>query len=136
MSTPITVVGRLTADPELRYTASGTPVASFTVAHNRRTFDRDKNAWADAGTDFYPCELWRAAAENAAESLRKGLEVVVTGDLAQRTFEARESGPRTVWEITVAHVGPSLRTATATVTKNAPTTGAGAGAGDPGQGRW
>jgi single-strand DNA-binding protein len=117
MTTPITIVGRLTADPELRFTPSGAPIANWTTAVNRRKFDRQTNEWRDEGTDFYRCSVWRDAAENAAESLTKGTEVIVTGTLASRDYETRDGEKRTVWEVQVEHVGPSLRFATATVTR-------------------
>jgi single-strand DNA-binding protein len=117
MTTPITITGNLTADPELRFTPSGAAVANFTVAHNRRKFDRQANEWRDEGTDFYRCSIWREAAENVAESLTKGTEVIVVGAIAARDYETREGEKRTVWEVQAEHVGPSLRRATARVTK-------------------
>jgi len=115
--TTITIVGNLTGDPELRFTPSGAAVANFVVAVNRRKFDKQANEWKDAGTDFYRCSVWREAAEHVAESLTKGTEVIVTGDLTSREYETREGEKRTVWEITAEHVGPSLRRATAKVTR-------------------
>ncbi|WP_338749317.1 single-stranded DNA-binding protein [Janibacter alittae] len=116
--TPITVVGNLTADPELRFTPSGAAVANFTVASTPRTFDRQTNEWKDAETLFMRCSVWREAAENAAESLTRGARVVVTGRLVSRSWEDKETGQkRTVMEMQADEVGPSLRYATAKVTK-------------------
>ena len=116
--TPITVVGNLTADPELRFTPSGAAVANFTVASTPRTFDRQTNEWKDAETLFMRCSVWREAAENAAESLTRGTRVVVSGRLVSRSWEDKETGQkRTVMEMQVDEVGPSLRYATAKVTK-------------------
>ncbi|WP_114201532.1 single-stranded DNA-binding protein [Janibacter anophelis] len=116
--TPITVVGNLTADPELRFTPSGAAVANFTVASTPRTFDRQTNEWKDAETLFMRCSVWREAAENVAESLNRGTRVVVTGRLVSRSWEDKETGQkRSVMEMQVDEVGPSLRYATAKVTK-------------------
>lgn len=115
--TVITVVGNLTADPELRFTPSGAPVVNFTVASTPRTFDRQANEWRDGHTLFLPCSLWREAAENVAESLTKGVRVIVSGRLVQRSFETRDGDRRTVVELNVEDVGPSLRYATARVTR-------------------
>jgi single-strand DNA-binding protein len=115
--TVITVVGNLTADPELRFTPSGAAVASFTVASTPRTFDRQSNEWKDGETLFMRCSVWREAAENVAESLAKGNRVIVQGRLVQRSFETREGEKRTVVEMQVDEVGPSLRYATAKVTR-------------------
>ncbi|HLT83257.1 MAG TPA: single-stranded DNA-binding protein, partial [Phototrophicaceae bacterium] len=115
--TVITVVGNLTADPELRFTPSGAAVASFTVASTPRTFDRQSNEWKDGETLFMRCSVWREAAENVAESLTKGMRVLVQGRLVQRSFETREGEKRTVVEMQVDEVGPSLRYATAKVSK-------------------
>ena len=116
--TPITVIGNLTADPELRFTPSGAAVANFTVASTPRTFDRQTNEWKDAETLFMRCSVWREAAENVAESLTRGTRVVVTGRLVSRSWEDKESGQkRSVMEMQVDEVGPSLRYATAKVTK-------------------
>ena len=115
--TPITVVGNLTADPELRFTPSGAAVANFTVASTPRTFDRQTNEWKDGEALFLNCSVWRQAAENAAESLQRGMRVVVSGRLKARSFETREGEKRTVFEIDVDEVGPSLKYATAKVTK-------------------
>src|SRR5690606_39273834 len=115
--TVITVVGNLTADPELRFTPSGAAVASFTVASTPRTFDRQANEWKDGETLFLRCSVWREAAENVAESLAKGMRVIVQGRLVQRSFETREGEKRTVVEMQVDEGGPSLRYATAKVTR-------------------
>jgi single-strand DNA-binding protein len=132
--TPITVVGNLTADPELRFTPSGAAVANFTVASTPRTFDRQTNEWKDGESMFLNCSVWRQAAENAAESLQRGMRVVVSGRLKARSFETREGEKRTVFEIDVDEVGPSLKYATAKVTK---TTRSGAqGGGGQGGGQY
>ncbi len=115
--TVITVVGNLTADPELRFTPSGAAVASFTVASTPRTFDRQTNEWKDGEALFLRCSVWRQAAENVAESLQRGTRVVVSGRLKQRSFETREGEKRTVIELDVDEVGPSLRYATAKVNR-------------------
>jgi single-strand DNA-binding protein len=124
--TPITVSGNLTADPELRFTPSGAAVANFTVASTPRTFDRQTNEWKDGEALFLNCSVWRQAAENAAESLQRGMRVLVSGRLKARSYETREGEKRTVFEIDVDEVGPSLRYATAKVTK---TTRSGGGQG-------
>ncbi len=124
--TSITVVGNLTADPELRFTPSGAAVANFTVASTPRNFDRQTNEWKDGETLFLNCSVWRQAAENAAESLQRGMRVIVQGRLKARSYETREGEKRTVFEIDVEEVGPSLKTATAKVTK---TTRSGGGQG-------
>lgn len=131
--TVITVVGNLTADPELRFTPSGAAVASFTVASTPRTFDRQSNEWKDGETLFMRCSVWREAAENVAESLTKGTRVIVQGRLVQRSFETREGEKRTVVEMQVDEVGPSLRYATAKVTRSQ-RGGGGFGGGGGGQG--
>ena len=115
--TPITVIGNLTADPELRFTPSGAAVANFTVASTPRTFDRQSNEWKDGEALFLSCSVWRQAAENAAESLVRGMRVIVQGNLKARSYETREGEKRTVFEIDVEEVGPSLRSATAKVAK-------------------
>src|ERR1051326_1633441 len=115
--TVITVVGNLTDDPDLRFTPSGAPVASFTLAPTPRTFDRNTNEWKDGDALFLRCSIWRQAAENVAESLTKGMRVVVQGRLKQRSYETREGEKRTVVELDVEEVGPSLKYATAKVTK-------------------
>jgi single-strand DNA-binding protein len=133
--TPITVVGNLTADPELRFTPSGAAVANFTVASTPRTFDRQTNDWKDGEALFLNCSVWRQAAENAAESLTRGMRVIVQGRLKARSYETREGEKRTVFEIDVDEVGPSMRYATAKVTKTSRSGGgqgygSGGGSGD------
>lgn len=118
--TILTLVGNLTADPELRFTPSGAAVADFTVASTPRTFDRNTNEWRDGNTLFMRCSVWREAAENVAETLRKGMRVIVQGRLTQRSFETREGERRTVVELQVDEVGPSLKRARAQVTRNQP----------------
>ncbi len=115
--TQITVIGNLTGDPELRFIQSGAAVVNFTVASTPRTFDRQSNEWKDGETLFMRCSLWREAAENVAESLTKGMRVIVTGRLVSRSWEANGE-KRTVNEIQVDEVGPSLRYASAKVTRN------------------
>ncbi|MDX2854590.1 single-stranded DNA-binding protein [Streptomyces sp. PA03-3a] len=116
--TQITIVGNVTDDPELRFTPSGAPVAKFSVAVNRRTFDRQANEWKESGTDFHRVTAWRALAENVAETLQKGMRVVVVGDLRSRSWKDDKTGEnRTGWELEAAAVGPDLSFATATVTK-------------------
>ena len=122
--TIITLVGNLTADPELRFTPSGAPVANFTVASTPRTFDRATSEWKDGDAMFINCSVWRQAAENVAESLTKGMRVIVQGRLKSRSYETREGERRTVFEIEVDEVGPSLRYATAKVNR---TSGGGGG---------
>lgn len=131
--TPITVVGNLTADPELRFTPSGAAVANFTVASTPRTFDRQTNEWKDQETLFLNCSVWRQAAENAAESLQRGMRVIVQGRLKARSYETREGEKRTVFEIDVEEVGPSLKMATAKVQK---TSRSGGGQGFGGDDPW
>lgn len=118
--TVITIIGNLTADPELRFTPSGAAVADFTVASTPRTFDRNANEWKDGETLFMRCSIWREAAENVAESLRKGMRVIVSGRLQQRSYDDRDGNRRTVVEMQVDEVGPSLRRAKAQVTRTAP----------------
>ena len=115
--TVITVVGNLTADPELRFTQSGAAVASFTVASTPRTFDRQSGEWKDGEALFLRCSIWRQAAENVAESLTRGMRVVVQGRLRQRSFDTKEGEKRTVIEMEVDEIGPSLRYATAKVNR-------------------
>jgi len=115
--TVITVVGNLTSDPELRFTPNGAAVASFTVASTPRILDRTTNEWKDGEALFLRCSIWRQAAEHVAESLTKGMRVIVQGRLKQRTFETREGEKRTVIELDVDEIGPSLRYATAKVVK-------------------
>jgi single-strand DNA-binding protein len=127
--TIITVVGNLTADPELRFTPSGAAVASFTVASTPRTMDRTTNEWKDGDALFLRCSIWRQAAENVAESLTRGMRVVVQGRLQQRSYETREGEKRTVVEMQVDEVGPSLRYATAKVNRTQRGSGGGGGYG-------
>src|SRR5687767_15979291 len=115
--TTITVIGNLVDDPELRFTPSGAPVANFRIASTPRTFDRQTNEWKDGDTLFLACAVWRQAAENVAESLQKGMRVIVQGRLKSRQYETREGEKRTVFEIDVEEVGPSLKYATAKVTR-------------------
>jgi single-strand DNA-binding protein len=124
--TVITLVGNLVEDPELRFTPSGAAVANFRVASTPRTFDRQNNEWKDGETLFLSCSVWRQAAENVAESLQRGMRVIISGRLKSRSYETREGEKRTVFEIDVDEVGPSLKTATAKVTK---TTRSGGGGG-------
>ncbi|WP_407685445.1 single-stranded DNA-binding protein [Mycobacterium sp. HUMS_1102779] len=127
--TTITVVGNLTADPELRFTPSGAAVANFTVASTPRIYDRQSGEWKDGEALFLRCNIWREAAENVAESLTRGARVIVTGRLKQRSFETREGEKRTVVEVEVDEIGPSLRYATAKVNKASRSGGGGGGGG-------
>jgi single-strand DNA-binding protein len=129
--TPITLIGNLTADPELRFTPNGAAVANFTVASTPRTFDRQTNEWKDGDAMFLNCSVWRQYAENVAESLQKGTRVIVSGRLKSRSYETREGEKRTVFEVDVDEVGPALRYATAKVTR---TQGGGGGGGGSWQG--
>lgn len=131
--TVITVIGNLTGDPELRFTPSGAAVANFTVASTPRSFDRQTNEWKDGDTLFMRCSIWREAAENVAESLTKGTRVIVQGRLVQRSYETREGEKRTVVELQVDEIGPSLRYASAKVTR-AQRSGGGFGGGSGGGG--
>ncbi|WP_424212794.1 single-stranded DNA-binding protein [Streptomyces sp. BI20] len=130
--TVITVVGNLVDDPELRFTPAGVPVAKFRVASTPRTFDRQTNEWKDGESLFLTCSVWRQAAENVAESLQKGMRVVVQGRLRQRSYDDNQGVKRTVFELDVEEVGPSLRNATAKVTR---TTGRGGQGGYGGGGQ-
>jgi single-strand DNA-binding protein len=114
--TVITIIGNLTADPELRFTPSGAAVANFTVASTPRQFDRQANEWKDGETLFMRCSVWREAAENVAESLEKGTRVIVSGRLKQRSYD-KDGEKRTVVEMDVDEIGPSLRSASAKVVK-------------------
>ena len=125
--TTITLVGNLTADPELRFTPSGAAVANFTVASTPRTFDRQTNEWKDGDAMFINCAVWRQAAENVAESLQKGMRVIVQGRLKSRSYETREGERRTVFEIDVDEIGPALKYATAKISRNAGGGGGGGG---------
>ena len=115
--TTITVIGNLTNDPELRFTPSGSAVANFTVASTPRTFDRQANEWKDGETLFLRASIWREAAENVAESLTKGMRVIVSGRLKSRSYETKEGEKRTVIELEVDEIGPSLRYASAKVNR-------------------
>ncbi|MFD6249229.1 single-stranded DNA-binding protein [Streptomyces roseolus] len=132
--TVITVVGNLVDDPELRFTPSGAAVAKFRVASTPRTFDRQTNEWKDGESLFLTCSVWRQAAENVAESLQRGMRVVVQGRLKQRSYEDNQGVKRTVFELDVEEVGPSLRNATAKVTKTTGRGGQGGGGGFGGGG--
>jgi single-strand DNA-binding protein len=126
--TVITLVGNLVDDPELRFTPSGAAVAKFRIASTPRYMDKQTNEWKDGESLFLTCNVWRQAAENAAESLQRGMRVIVQGRLKQRSYETREGEKRTVYEVEVDEVGPSLKNATAKVTKAA-RGGAGGGGG-------
>ncbi|MBL0746643.1 single-stranded DNA-binding protein [Nocardioides baculatus] len=130
--TTITVIGNLVDDPELRFTPSGAPVANFRIASTPRTFDRQTNEWKDGDTLFLSCAVWRQAAENVAESLQRGMRVIVQGRLKSRQYETREGEKRTVFEIDVEEVGPSLRSASAKVTKTQRSGGGGGYSGGSG----
>src|SRR4051795_4437119 len=127
--TNITLVGNLTDDPELRFTPSGAAVANFTVASTPRFLDKQTNEWKDGDALFLRCSIWRQAAENVAESLQRGARVIVQGRLKQRSYETKEGEKRTVYEIDVDEVGPSLRYATAKVVKGQRGGGGGGGGG-------
>lgn len=116
--TVITVIGNLTADPELRFTPSGSPVANFTIASTPRTFDRELNDWKDGEALFLRCSVWRETAENVAESLRKGLRVIAQGRLRARSYDTKEGERRTVMELEVDEIGPSMRYCSAKVVRN------------------
>ena len=115
--TVITVVGNLTADPELRFTPNGAAVANFTVASTPRTFDRNTNEWKDGEALFLRCSVWKEAAENVAESLDKGMRVIVQGRLKARSYDDKDGNRRTSWELDVDEIGPALKFATAKVTR-------------------
>ncbi|HUR74668.1 MAG TPA: single-stranded DNA-binding protein [Sporichthya sp.] len=131
--TVITLVGNLVDDPELRFTPSGAAVANFRIASTPRTFDKQTNEWKDGEGLFLTCTVWRQAAENVAESLTKGMKVIVQGRLKQRSYETREGEKRTVYEVDVDEVGPSLTFATAKVNRT-PRQGGGGGGGYSGGG--
>lgn len=139
MSAPVYLVGRLTRDPELRFTSKGDAVASFTVVTSRRVKDQQTGEWSDADTSFWDCSVFRQTAEHVAESLQQGMEVIVQGKIAQRSYETREGEKRKAVQVTVDAVGPSLRYQTAKVAKasrsgsDAPA-GFGGGASTPPQG--
>lgn len=130
--TPITVVGNLVGDPELRFTSTGQPVATFRIASTPRWRDQQSGEWKDGDSLFLSCNVWRQAAENVAESLQRGMRVIVTGRLKQRNYETREGEKRTVYEVEVDDVGPSLRNASAKV--NRASRGGGGGEGGFGGG--
>ncbi|GLW54324.1 single-stranded DNA-binding protein [Kitasatospora phosalacinea] len=132
--TVITLVGNLVDDPELRFTPSGAAVAKFRIASTPRTFDRQTNEWKDGESLFLTCNVWRQPAENVAESLQRGMRVIVQGRLRQRSYETKEGEKRTVFEVEVDEVGPSLRSATAKVTRANRTGGPGGGGGGFGGG--
>ena len=136
--TVITVVGNLTGDPELRFTPAGAAVANFTIASTPRTFDRQANEWKDGDTLFMRCSIWREAAENVAESLTKGTRVIAQGRLVQRSYETREGEKRTVVELQVEEIGPSLKYASAKVTRaqRSGGNGGGSGGGAPADDPW
>lgn len=127
--TTITVIGNLTSDPELRFTPSGSAVANFTIASTPRTFDRQSNEWKDGETLFLRASIWREAAENVAESLTKGTRVIVSGRLKSRTYDTKEGEKRTVMELEVDEIGPSLRYANAKVNRTQRSGGQGGGNG-------
>ena len=127
--TQITVIGNLVDDPQLRYTSTGLAVASFRVASTPRFLDRNTNEWKDGDSLFLSCNVWRQAAENVAESLQRGMRVIVSGRLKQRSYETKEGEKRTVYEIEVDEVGPSLRNASAKVNKSTRATAGSGGSG-------
>lgn len=135
--TPITVVGNLVADPELRFIPSGAAVANFRIASTPRVFNRESNQWEDGEALFLTCNCWRQMAENVAESLTKGMRVIVNGRLKQRSYQTREGENRTVFEVEVDEVGPSLKYASANVTRTPRDGGQGGnyGGGQGGQGQ-
>jgi single-strand DNA-binding protein len=119
MDNTMTVVGNLTTDPEVRFTASGMAVANFTIASSPRVFDKDSGQWRDGDTLFLRCTVWQQSAEHLADSLTRGTRVIVTGRLRQRSFETREGEKRTSMELQVDEIGVSLRYVTVSVTKTA-----------------
>lgn len=127
--TQITVIGNLVDDPQLRYTATGQAVASFRVASTPRFLDKNTNEWKDGDSLFMSCSVWRQAAENVAESLQRGMRVIVSGRLKQRSYETKEGEKRTVYEVEVDEVGPSLRNASAKVVRSSRSTGGQGGSG-------
>src|SRR5712664_5022807 len=132
--TQITIAGNLVDDPELRYTPTGQAVANFRVASTPRFLDRQTNEWKDGDSLFLSCNVWRQAAENVAESLQRGMRVIVSGRLKQRSYETKEGEKRTVFEVEVEDVGPSLKNASAKVARAARTGGAGGSGGGYGGG--
>ena len=131
--TNITIIGNLVNDPELRYTPTGQAVATFRVASTPRFMDRTTNEWKDGESLFLSCNVWRQAAENVAESLQRGMRVIVSGRLKQRSYETKEGEKRTVYEIEVDEVGPSLRNASAKVSRSSRSSGGGGFGGQSGQ---
>ena len=129
--TPITIVGNLVDDPELRFTPSGQPVARFRVASTPRFRDNATGEWRDGDSLFLTCNVWRQAAENVAESLTRGMRVIVSGRLRQRSYETKEGEKRTVYECEADEVGPSLRNASAKVNRAARSNGNGSGQPSP-----
>ncbi|MEV4290325.1 single-stranded DNA-binding protein [Nonomuraea bangladeshensis] len=134
--TVITIVGNLVDDPELRFTPTGQAVARFRVASTPRFMDRQTNEWKDGESLFLTCNVWRQAAENAAESLQRGMRVIVQGRLKQRSYETKEGEKRTVYEVEVDEVGPSLRNATAKVNRTSRQGGGGGFGGGPSDDPW
>jgi single-strand DNA-binding protein len=132
--TSITIVGNLVADPEIRYTPTGQAVATFRVASTPRFLDKTTNEWKDGDSLFLSCNVWRQAAENVAESLQRGMRVIVSGRLRQRSYETKEGEKRTVYEVEVDEVGPSLRNASAKVTRSQRSGGFGGQGGPSGPG--
>jgi single-strand DNA-binding protein len=132
--TQITIVGNLVDDPQLRYTPTGNAVANFRVASTPRFMDRATNEWKDGDSLFLTCNVWRQPAENVAESLQRGMRVIVSGRLRQRSYETKEGEKRTVYEVEVDEVGPSLRNASAKVTRSARSGGGQGGGFGGGQG--
>src|ERR1700757_3894657 len=135
--TQITIAGNLVDDPELRFTPAGQPVARFRVASTPRYLDKTTNEWKDGDSLFLTCNVWRQAAENVAESLQRGMRVIVSGRLRQRSYETKEGEKRTVYEVEADEVGPSLRNASAKVnraSRNGAGGGSGGGGGDGGGG--
>ncbi|HXS65473.1 MAG TPA: single-stranded DNA-binding protein [Streptosporangiaceae bacterium] len=130
--TQITVIGNLVDDPQLRYTPTGQAVANFRVASTPRFMDRQTNEWKDGDSLFLSCNVWRQAAENVAESLQRGMRVIVSGRLRQRSYETKEGEKRTVYEVEVDEVGPSLRNASAKVVRSSRATGGQGGGGGGG----
>ncbi len=134
--TTITIVGNLVDDPELRFTPTGQAVARFRIASTPRFLDKQTNEWKDGEGLFLTCNVWRQAAENVAESLQRGMRVIVQGRLRQRSYETKEGEKRTVYEVEVDEVGPSLRNATAKVNKTARQGGGGGFGGGPANDPW
>src|SRR5712692_6643533 len=130
--TQITIIGNLVDDPQLRYTPTGQAVATFRVASTPRFLDKSTNEWKDGDSLFLTCNVWRQAAENVAESLQRGMRVIVSGRLRQRSYETKEGEKRTVYEIEVDEVGPSLRNASAKVVKSSRAMGGSSGGGSQG----